>query len=47
MPLTALLALNRGVRLTLVLGAATGIEAVRMSAGAPSTNGKARESQAS
>jgi histidine phosphotransferase ChpT len=47
MPLTALLALSRGVRLTLVLGATTGIEALRMSAGAANTNGKALESQAS
>ena len=47
MPLTALLAISRGVRLTLVLGPTTGIEALRMSAGAASTNGKALESQAS
>jgi histidine phosphotransferase ChpT len=47
MPLTALLALSRGVRLTPVLGAATGIEALRLTAGAASTNGKALESQAS
>jgi histidine phosphotransferase ChpT len=47
MPLTALLALGRGVRLTPVLGASSGIEALRMTGGHVDKNGDATGKSAS